>query len=142
MNVVVGLSSLELVGQVRYKAQRVLTDRDERIERLKKLDHGDVDVLSDDSVNKKGAKAMKYDEKLIEDAVLALLAAFSSEHGNTWKGFDFGVMNRLHEHGFIENPVGKQKSVWLTAEGLERGREIADQLFTVKKLAQNEGLSD
>ncbi|MEG5263950.1 DUF6429 family protein [Pseudomonas sp. JDS28PS106] len=85
---------------------------------------------------------MEYDEKLIEDAVLALLTTFSSTHGNTWKGFDFGVMNRLHEQGLIENPVGKQKSVWLTAEGMERGREIADQLFTVKKLAQNEGLSD
>lgn len=51
-------------------------------------------------------------------------------------------MNRLHEQGLIENPVGRQKSVWLTAEGMKRGREIADRLFTVKKLAQNEGLSD
>ncbi|MEB2622741.1 DUF6429 family protein [Pseudomonas sp. YuFO8] len=40
-------------------------------------------------------------------------------------------MNRLHEHGFISNPVNKNKSIWLTAEGLERGRQIADRLFGV-----------
>ncbi|HEF4758631.1 TPA: hypothetical protein SAN82_001035 [Pseudomonas putida] len=74
---------------------------------------------------------MEYDDQLIEDAVLALLAAFSSDSGNTWKGFDFEVMNRLHEHGFISNPVNRNKSIWLTEEGLERGRRIADQLFGV-----------
>ena len=29
---------------------------------------------------------MEYDDKLIEEAVLALLAAFSFDTGNTWKG--------------------------------------------------------
>nr|WP_314526362.1 DUF6429 family protein [uncultured Pseudomonas sp.] len=72
---------------------------------------------------------MEYDEKLIEDTVLALLAAFSSDDGNTWKGFDFEIMNRLHERGFISNPVNKNKSIWLTAEGLERGRQVASRLF-------------
>ncbi|WP_218277733.1 MULTISPECIES: hypothetical protein [Pseudomonas] len=37
---------------------------------------------------------MEYDDRLIEEAVLALLAAFSSDTGNAWKGFDFEVMNR------------------------------------------------
>ena len=72
---------------------------------------------------------MVYDDKLIEDAVLALLATFSFNKGNTWKGFDFEIMNRLHEHGFISDPVNKNKSVWLTPEGLEQGRQIADRLF-------------
>ncbi|MBX8494522.1 DUF6429 family protein [Pseudomonas cichorii] len=72
---------------------------------------------------------MKYDDKLIEDAVLALLATFSFDRGNAWKGFDFEVMNRLHEHGFISDPVNRNKSIWLTEEGLERGRQIADRLF-------------
>ncbi|WP_408601153.1 DUF6429 family protein [Pseudomonas sp. PLMAX] len=75
---------------------------------------------------------MEYDEKLIEEAVLALLATFSSDDGNAWKGFDFEIMNRLHEHGFISNPVNKNKSIWLTEEGLERGRQIADRLFGVR----------
>ncbi|MDB5984920.1 MAG: transposase [Pseudomonas sp.] len=72
---------------------------------------------------------MEYDDKLIEDAVLALLATFSSDNGNAWKGFDFETMDRWHEHGFISDPVNKNKSIWLTAEGLERGRQIADRLF-------------
>ncbi|WP_238704599.1 DUF6429 family protein [Pseudomonas nabeulensis] len=75
---------------------------------------------------------MGYDEKLIEDAVLALLAAFSSKDGNAWKGFDFEIMNRLHEHGFISNPVNRNKSIWLTEEGLERGTQLAEQLFGVR----------
>ncbi|WP_460927094.1 DUF6429 family protein [Pseudomonas sp. MC6] len=72
---------------------------------------------------------MEYDDKLMEDAVLALLAALSSDDGNAWKGFDFEIMNRLHEQGFISNPVNRNKSVWLTEEGLERGRAIAARLF-------------
>jgi len=64
----------------------------------------------------------------IEDAVLALLAIFSSDGGNAWKGFDVEARKRLHEHRFISNPVKKNKSIWLTAEELERGRQIADRL--------------
>jgi hypothetical protein len=76
-----------------------------------------------------GATIMEYDDKLIEDAVLALLATFSSDNGNTWKGYDFEIMNRLHEQGFISDPVNKNKSIWLTEEGMERGRRTADRLF-------------
>ncbi|MED7667308.1 hypothetical protein GXB78_08870 [Pseudomonas moraviensis subsp. stanleyae] len=76
---------------------------------------------------------MEYDMKLIDDAVLALLAAYSSDDGNTWKGYDFEVTNRLHEQGLIRNPVNKSKSIWLTEEGLERGREIAERMFAVKE---------
>jgi hypothetical protein len=88
-----------------------------------------------------GAMIMEYDDKLIEDAVLALLAAFSSDSGNTWKGFDFEIMNRLHEHGLISDPVNRNKSIWLTEEGLERGRRIADQLFGVKAQGELESNS-
>ncbi|MBF4554963.1 hypothetical protein H7698_02690 [Pseudomonas sp. p50] len=75
---------------------------------------------------------MEYDDKLVEDAVLALLAAFSFNDGNTWKGFDFEIMNRLHQQGLITDPVNRNKSIWLTEEGLERGRRIADRLFGLK----------
>ncbi|WP_413817851.1 DUF6429 family protein [Pseudomonas sp. P9_2] len=30
------------------------------------------------------------------------------------------------------NPVNKNKSVWLTTQGQERGRQLADQLFGAK----------
>ena len=72
---------------------------------------------------------MDYDQARMDEAVLALLAAFSFDDGRTWKGFDFDVMNRLHLQGLIDNPVGKQKSVQLTGEGLAFGRECADRLF-------------
>ena len=58
--------------------------------------------------------------KRIEETVLALLTTFSFDNGNSWKGHDFQIMNRLHEQGFISNPVNKNKSIWLTQEGLER----------------------
>jgi hypothetical protein len=73
---------------------------------------------------------MAYDESKIEDTVLALLAAFSFEGGRAWKGFDFDVMDRLHAQDFIDNPASKNKSVWLTPQGLERGRKIAERLFS------------
>jgi len=85
---------------------------------------------------------MEYDDKLIEEAVLALLATFSFDNGNTWKGFDFETMNRLHEQGFISNPVNKNKSIWLTAEGQERGRQIADRLFGVRTQVEHVSDSD
>lgn len=72
---------------------------------------------------------MTYDQSQIEDAVLALLAAFCFDGRRAWKGFDFDVMGRLYEQGFIDYPVGKAKSVWLTPEGLERGSKIAERLF-------------
>lgn len=81
---------------------------------------------------------MEYDEKLIEDAVLALLATFSFDKGTAWKGFDFEIMNRLHEQGFISNPVNKKKSVWLTEEGEERGRQLAERMFGVEGQGRKE----
>ena len=72
---------------------------------------------------------MEYDDAKIEDAVLALLALYSFDGGRSWKGFDFDVMNRLNEQGYISDPIGKAKSVHLTEEGLKRGLEVAMQIF-------------
>ena len=76
-----------------------------------------------------GASGMNYDSDRIDEAVLALLAAFAFDDRRAWKGFDFEVMNRLYAMGLIDNPVGKAKSVWLTQEGLDRGRQCAERLF-------------
>ncbi|RCW71386.1 DUF6429 family protein [Pseudorhodoferax soli] len=72
---------------------------------------------------------MDYDEKRIEEAVLALLAAFNFDGGRSWKGFDFGVLDRLHIQGLVEDPKGKAKSIWLTQQGLEQGLRHAERLF-------------
>ena len=74
--------------------------------------------------------------------MLALLVTFSFDNGNAWKGFDFETMSRLHEQGFISNPVNKNKSILLTAEGLERGRQIADRLFGVSTQVEQGSDSD
>ena len=72
---------------------------------------------------------MSYDNDRIDEAVLALLAAFAADDGHVWKGHDFEVMNRLHERGFISNPVNRNKSVYLTESGISRGGQLAAKLF-------------
>jgi hypothetical protein len=51
----------------------------------------------------------------VDDAVLALLQLTLHDDARAWKGFDFEVMDRLFQKGFILDPVNKNKSVVLTA---------------------------
>ena len=78
---------------------------------------------------------MEYDQAKIQEAVLALLAVHSFDEGRAWKGFSFGIMDRLYERGLIDDPKGKAKSVWLTLEGREQGRKFAEQLFGASRSA-------
>ena len=48
------------------------------------------------------------------------------------EGYDFEVMDRLHEKGFIMDPKGKQKSVVMTKEGAKRATELFRTHFGVK----------
>ena len=48
---------------------------------------------------------MKLDPEKIDRAVLALLSLGLHEDNRTWKGFDWDAMNRLHEKGYISDPV-------------------------------------
>ncbi len=66
----------------------------------------------------------------IDDAVLALLRLTLHDNSRAWKGFDWEVMNRLHEKGMIHDPVGKVKSVVFTEEGLRRSKELFEAMFT------------
>ena len=76
---------------------------------------------------------MKYDINKIDDMVLALLSLTlhdESEYGaRAWKGHDWDVLSRLHEKGYLGNPVGKAKSVVVTKEGVARSRALFDQFF-------------
>ena len=78
----------------------------------------------------------EIDADKIDDAVLALL--YLGVHGDSflpetmaraWKGFDWEAMNRLHEKGFIWDPVNKAKSVVLTEQGLARSKALFDKMF-------------
>ncbi len=75
---------------------------------------------------------MAIDWQKVDEVTLALLHLTSFEdHGVTraWKGHDFDVMNRLHEKGWIENPIGKAKSVMLTEAGLRQAQALFERYF-------------
>jgi hypothetical protein len=70
------------------------------------------------------------DEERIDDAVLALLYLGRHDRYLTWKGFDWEAMERLHQKGFISDPVGKAKSVMFTDQGLKESKRLFEALFT------------
>lgn len=76
---------------------------------------------------------MEIDEGKIDETVLALLYLTLDQDGRAWKGFDWKVLDRLHEKGFIGNPVNKAKSVWLTDEGLARSEKLFREMFCIGK---------
>jgi hypothetical protein len=60
------------------------------------------------------------DEQKLAKAALAILGLTAHRfHTQTrvWKGMDWDLLAVLHERGWIEDPVGKAKSVALTGEG-------------------------
>ena len=58
------------------------------------------------------------------------LTTFKDKHGlRTWKSHDRDVLNRLHERGYIHDPVTKAKSVMLTDEGAERSKTLFEKHF-------------
>jgi hypothetical protein len=68
------------------------------------------------------------DEVKLSETALALLGlTIFTSHGmvRAWKGLDWDLMNLLHRKGWIEDPVGKAKSVVLT----ERGEELASEFL-------------
>ncbi|TLY99510.1 MAG: hypothetical protein E6K39_19360 [Gammaproteobacteria bacterium] len=73
---------------------------------------------------------MEINTQRIDEAVLALLYLGLHERNRAWKGFDWDAMGRLHEKGFITDPVGKAKSVAFTEEGLQEARRVFELLFS------------
>ena len=58
-----------------------------------------------------------YDREKVEETVLALLWLTLDGDHRAWKSHDWGVLDRLHERGYISDPKSKAKSVLLTDEG-------------------------
>ena len=69
------------------------------------------------------------DTERIDNAVLALLQLGLHDGNRAWKSFDWDVMERLHAKGYISNPVGTQKSVVFTDEGLQASNRQFEALF-------------
>lgn len=76
---------------------------------------------------------MKINEEKIDEAVPGLLYLTLDSDGRAWKGFDWQVRNRLHEKGFSENPVNKNKSVILTGKGIAEAKRLFELLFVKKR---------
>jgi hypothetical protein len=70
------------------------------------------------------------DQDKLDQAVLALLSLGRHDGFRTWKGFDWEVMGRLHQKGYISDPAGKAKSVLFTEEGLRESERLFDALFS------------
>ena len=76
---------------------------------------------------------MEYDRDKIDEMALALLFLTLHDGHRVWKGLDWEVSKRLHEKGWIHDPVGKAKSLVLTEEGLARCRELFAKHFATDK---------
>jgi hypothetical protein len=72
----------------------------------------------------------EIDTERIDEAVLALLLLTLHEGNRAWKALDWDMMNRLHQKGFISNPVSKAKSVVFTVEGLAESERLFKKLFS------------
>ena len=75
---------------------------------------------------------MDFDKDKVDEAVLALLYLTRCDDkfgAAAWKSHDWDALNRLHEKGYIDNPVSKAKSVRLTEEGKAKSEELFRKLF-------------
>jgi hypothetical protein len=72
---------------------------------------------------------MTYNVDKVDEAVLALLYLTLHDGARAWKSFAWDAMNRLHQKGYISDPVGKAKSVVLTEEGLHEAERLFKKLF-------------
>jgi len=72
---------------------------------------------------------VKFNSDRIDEAVLALLYLGLHDGIRAWKSFDWDAMARLHEKGYISDPVGKAKAVTFTGEGLRESERLLNVLF-------------
>lgn len=76
---------------------------------------------------------MDVDEEKIDRAVLALLYLTLHDKYRAWKSFDWDAMNRLHEKGFLCDPINHAKSVVFTDEGLAESERLFQEMFGKKE---------
>ena len=76
---------------------------------------------------------MEYDKDKVDEVTLALLHLVMHDEeesgARAWKGFDWDTMDRLHEKGFIGNPINKARSVSVSPEGYKRSKELFEKHF-------------
>jgi hypothetical protein len=75
---------------------------------------------------------MEIDNEKIDQSVLALMYLTLHDGFRAWKSFDWETTDRLHQKGFIENPVNKVRSIVLTEKGLQEAERLFHELFVKK----------
>ena len=78
---------------------------------------------------------MEIDNEKVDEMTLALLylTTFKDKYGlRAWKSHSWEVLNRLHESGYVHDPVSRAKSVMLTDEGAERSERLFEKHFMKK----------
>jgi hypothetical protein len=75
----------------------------------------------------------EIDRDKLDEVVMALLSLTIHDENaygaRAWKGHDWDVLARLHEKGWIGDPVGKAKSVTLGPEDVQRARALFQKWF-------------
>jgi hypothetical protein len=69
----------------------------------------------------------EYDKDKVDEFALALLhlSTFDGELGlKVWKNLDLGILTRLHEKGFISNPINNSKTVVISKEAAETSEQL------------------
>jgi len=74
----------------------------------------------------------EWDLEKVDQCVLALLQLTLHDEVRAWKGFDFEVMDRLFQKGYIFDPRGKSKSIVLTKAGLDCSEDLFEKWFGKK----------
>jgi Domain of unknown function (DUF6429) len=75
---------------------------------------------------------MEIDEEKVDVAVLALLylTTFKDKpRWRAWKGHNWDSLDRLHQKGYISDPVTKEKSILLTEEGVKQPQILFEKHF-------------
>ena len=72
---------------------------------------------------------MTLDTEKIDAAVLALLYLTLHDNSRAWKSMDWDALARLHDNGFIHDPVNKDKSVAFTDAGLKEAKRLCERQF-------------
>lgn len=68
----------------------------------------------------------------VDDRALALLCPGLSrrkEGGRAWRGFDQQTLSRLHQWGWIGDPMDKGTLVSVSAEGMQKAAECFKKHF-------------
>ena len=72
---------------------------------------------------------MALDTEKIDAAALALLYLTLHDNARAWKSMDWDALARLHDKGFIHDPVNQAKSVAFTDAGLKEAKRLCERQF-------------